>query len=216
MKTHKKLAILAVLAGMVSTPVYAQDLRSASEGVVACQSVEDTAERLACFEAAAQQLSTALALPQPQIVQAPTAASATGAVTAPIQQATTSTTTTAAAPVQMASAETAPSAESPPTGPPKRRLLPSWVPTVSLSIGGGDSVEEPDFFDTEITRIQRNKIGRHFFTTSDGQVWRQIQIEKIRAPATLPANATLRQTLSGSIRLEIEENGRSYPVNRVE
>ena len=81
---------------------------------------------------------------------------------------------------------------------------------------GGDAAEEPDFFDTQITRIQRNKIGRHFFTTSDGQVWRQIQIGPIRAPAALPADATIRQMMSGAIRLEIEDNGRSYSVNRIE
>jgi len=98
----------------------------------------------------------------------------------------------------------------------KRRLLPSWVPTVSLNIGGKDQEKEPDFFETTVTRIQRNKIGRHFFTTADGQVWKQFQIKEVRAPKRLPAKAVIRQTISGSIRLEIEENGRSYPVVRVE
>ncbi len=215
MKLFKRVAALSVVVVGLAMPGLAQDLREASEGVVACQTIEDNLEKLACFETAATALSVALAAPVETAEVAP--------VPAPVQQATvqtpgaqTSSTPEAAAPVQMASAEAAPADAEQPEGPPRRRLLPSWVPTVSLSIGSGDSVDEPDFFETEVTRIQRNNLGRHFFTTSDGQVWRQIQIDEIRAPDALPARATIRQTWSGSIRLEIEDNGRSYPVNRVE
>ncbi|MCR9077725.1 MAG: hypothetical protein NXH78_01375 [Hyphomonadaceae bacterium] len=175
---------------------------------MACQSVEDTAERLACFEAAAQQLSTALAIPQPQIVQAPTAASATGAVTAPVQQATTSTTTTATAPIQQAATETA---EPPSNG----SILPSWLPRVSFGTQR-DVEQEPDEFETRLTRIQRNKLGRHFFTTAEGHVWRQIRVEDVIAPSTLPSNVILRKNWTGSIKLKIVETDRTYTVMRVE
>ncbi len=214
MKTHTKLAIAGVAVATMTSPAIAQDLRTASESVVACQSVEATAERLACFETAAQTLSEALAVPTATVSAPPQPVPSASAAANP--------TSSGQVPLQMASTETAPVAApdaaeaEPPAGPPRRRLLPSWVPTVSLSLGNGDAVEEPDFFETEVTRIQRNKLGRHFFTTADGQVWRQIQIKEIRAPKALPAEATIRQTLSGSIRLEIEDNGRSYAVNRVE
>ena len=215
MKSYKSLAVSAVLVGGVAMPAFAQDLREASENVVACQTIEDNLEKLSCFENAATALSAVLSAPVETAEVAPAPAPIEqAAVQSP--QAPTPAATEATAPVQMATAETAPETAEQPEGPPRRRLLPSWVPTVSLSIGGGDAVEEPDYFETEVTRIQRNKLGRHFFTTSDGQVWRQIQIEEIRAPKSLPADATIRQTLSGSIRLEIEDNGRSYPVNRVE
>ncbi len=204
MKSHEKLAILAIVAGAVSTPVFAQDLRSASENVVACQSVEDTAERLACFEAAAQQLSTALAVPPPQIVQAPPATSSAAAVSAPVQQATTST----GAPVQQASTET--------TEPPSNgSILPSWLPRVSFGTQR-DVEQEPDEFETQLTRIQRNKLGRHFFTTAEGHVWRQMQIEDIKAPSTLPSNVILYKNWTGSIKIKILETNRSYSVLRVE
>lgn len=208
MKTFKNLGVLVLAAGAFTAPAIAQDLRSVSGKVVACQTIEDSSERLACFEAAAAELS--LALDAPAVLATPEQPS----VSQPVA------TAEAPAPVQMAAAETAPeaSAETEQTGPtfPRRSLLPSWVPTVNLRLGGGDAAEEPDFFETEVTRIQRNKIGRHFFTTTDGQVWRQIRIDAIRAPDALPAKATIRQTLSGSIRLEIEDNGRSYPVTRIE
>ena len=207
MKTHEKLAILAVMAGAVSSPVFAQDLRSASESVVACQSVEDTTERLSCFEAAAQQLSTVLAAPQPQIVQAPVAPAApTGA--APVQQAATSTATSAAEPIQQASAETA--------GPPESgSILPSWIPRVSFG-SRDDADKEPDEFATQLTRIQRNNLGRHFFTTAEGHVWRQIGIDKIKAPKSLPADVVIYQNVLGGIQIKIVDTNRSYAVARVE
>lgn len=204
MKTHEKLAILTIVAGMASTPVYAQDLRSASESVVACQSVEDTAQRLACFEAAAQQLSTALAAPQPQIVQAPTATSSTTAVSAPVQQAATSTT----APVQQASNETA-------QAPGNGSILPSWIPRVSFG-NRGDVEKEPDEFETTLTRIQRNNLGRHFFTTAEGHVWRQIEISDIKPPRALPAEVVLHQNILGGIQIKILETDRSYGVARIQ
>ena len=213
MKSYKSLAVFAVMVAGTATPGFAQDLREASEDVVACQSIEDNLEKLTCFESAATALSVILSVP---VATAETAPAPVQQATVQAPQAPASAAAEGPAPVQMAATEAAPAAAEQPEGPPRRRLLPSWVPTVSLSIGSGDSVEEPDFFETEVTRIQRNKLGRHFFTTADGQVWRQIQIEAIRAPGALPAKATIRQTLSGSIRLEIEDNGRSYPVNRVE
>ena len=48
---------ILVVAGMAATPALAQDMRSASEKVVACQDVADPAERLTCFETAAAELS---------------------------------------------------------------------------------------------------------------------------------------------------------------
>ncbi len=222
MKMLEKVAAMAFVAGALATPAIAQDMRSASEKVVACQSVADSQERLTCFETAESELSVILSTPQPVVAaqptspEAPTTSAQTqqAAISAPEVQVAPTEVPAAQASVQMASTE--PPVAEKLAGPPKRRLLPSWVPTVSLSLGNGDAADEPDFFETAVTRIQRNSLGRHFFTTEDGQVWRQIQIEKIRAPKSLPAEATIRQTMTGSIRLEMEENGRSYPVNRVE
>ncbi len=213
MKTHEKLAMMVVSAAVGTCPAIAQDLRAASEGVVACQTVEDTTERLACFEIAAQQLSVALEAPAPQIVPAPAAVapgSASDGATAPIQQAAVSAPgpSAAPAPVQQASNATA-------DGPDGGSILPSWIPRVTFG-SRDDADKEPDEFATQLTRIQRNNLGRHFFTTAEGHVWKQIGIEEIKAPKSLPADVVLHQNVLGGIRIKILETDRSYGVARIE
>lgn len=212
MKTFKKLAFITISAGLVAVPAMAQDLRSASEGVVACQSIEEATARLTCFETAAQALSTALAAPVPEIALAPApiASVETGVVAPPSQTTSTDTqqATSAAAPIQQASTE---ATEAPSNG----SLLPSWIPRVSFG-SGKDAEKEPDEFSTQLTRIQRNNLGRHFFTTSEGHVWRQIGIEKIKAPKSLPADVILYQNVLGGIQIKIIETDRAYPVARIE
>lgn len=191
MKVWAKITTASLIMVGATQIAAAQDVRAASEQVVACQAIATPMEKLACFEAAATNLSTALEAPVAVAEAAPTPAPAEA--------------------VKVASTDTAEPEFK------RRRLLPSWVPTVSLGGGGDkDREKEPDFYETEVDRIVRNKLGRHFFSTSDGVVWRQIRIEKIRAPKSLPAKATIKQTLSGSIRIEIEGTDRSYAVYRVE
>jgi hypothetical protein len=189
MKIWAKIAATSLIMAGITHTAAAQDVRTASEQVVACQVIATPMEKLACFEAAATNLSAALEVPIAVAEIAPAPAEA----------------------VNVASTEAAEEEFK------RRRLLPSWVPTVSLGGGGDkDREKEPDFYETEVDRIVRNKLGRHFFSTSDGVVWRQIRIEEIRAPKSLPAKATIKQTLGGSIRIEIEGTDRSYAVYRVE
>ncbi|MEM7459933.1 MAG: hypothetical protein AAF331_10755 [Pseudomonadota bacterium] len=212
MRMLEKSAALLVSFGLFTVPALAQDMRTASEKVVACQAIQDGAARLECFEAAAAELSIILAGPVPQLTetpapqtQAPIATAETAATSTPIPAATTS----APAPVQMASAtEVATEADTP------ESRLPSWIPRITF--GDRDVEKEPDEFRTTITRIQRNKIGRHFFTTAEGQVWRQKEVGSIRAPKTLPAEVVLSQNIAGGIRLRIVETNRIYSVGRVE
>ena len=79
-----------------------------------------------------------------------------------------------------------------------------------------DVEKEPDQYETTITRIQVNRIGRHFFTMSDGLVWKMKDIEEIRAPSSLPADAIIRQNIMGGILLKIVHTNVSYAVERVE
>jgi hypothetical protein len=127
-------------------------------------------------------------------------------VTSPIQQAATTTST--AAPVQQAATETA-------QPPSNDSILPSWIPRVSFG-NRRDVEKEPDEFATQLTRIQRNNLGRHFFTTAEGHVWRQVEVEDIKAPKSLPADVVLKQNLLGGIQIEILETNRSYGVARIE
>lgn len=200
MKMLGKVAVSAMGIVAVIGSAAAQDMRTASENVVACQSVEEASARLDCFEKAAADLSAALAAPAPEMAAAsvpaqqaavPATAAATAAPAA-VQQASTSTT------------ENIPSSS-----------LPSWIPRITFG-SGRDVEKEPDEFETKLTRIQANRIGRHFFTTADGHVWRQKKPEEIRAPKKLPADIILYQNITGGIRLKIVETNRSYAVQRVE
>ena len=220
MKIVSKSLALALLLGTTSGIAVAQDMRSASEKVVACQTIEDAAERLVCFEAAATELSLILSAPAPQAAPAPVAvqpavpteqASTTAAPAAPAP--VTTTAATAAAPAaQQQVAATTPVAEAP--NVPKSSL-PAWIPRVTFG-SNRDVEKEPDEYRTTITRIQRNRIGRHFFTTAEGHVWKQKKIEEIRAPKTIPAEAVLSQNVTGGIMIKIVGTNRSYRVDRVE
>lgn len=202
MKMLGKVAVTVIGIGALIGSATAQDMRTASENVVACQTVEDALARLECFEQAAADLSAALALPAPAVVAAPAAPSPAVAA-APIE-----TAAVAAEPAATIAPE--PTAEE----NVKQSSLPSWVPRITFG-SGGDVEKEPDQYQTKLTRIQVNNIGRHFFTTSEGHVWRQKKVDDIRAPKTLPADITLSQNITGGIRLKIEETNRTYGVSRV-
>lgn len=200
------ISLTAALTLLISAtgPAQADDLKSASEALVECQKIKDAAERFACLEAATAEISRALSETETesanQTAPAPTETEIANASSITPQQTTQENVDKADANQQEFG---------------RRRLLPSWVPNVS--IGRPDPKDkEPDRFDITVTRIQRNKLGRHFFTTSDGQVWRQIQIDEIRAPKSLPAPAQLKRAPSGAIRIEVDGTGRSYNVNRIE
>ena len=200
MKTGLALIVAVSMHGFAS----AQDVRAASEGVVACQSIVDPMEKLACFEAAAAQVSEALAEPAPAPIVGP----------APSQQAPAVAATTTAASVSETSG-----AVSDETGiTSDRRLLPSWIPSVTFRRGDdGEQVEQPSSYPVSVTRIQRNKRGRHYFTTSDGQVWRQIEVKEIQAPPALPVGAVLKRAFGGSISMKFDGDlGHSFKVKRVE
>jgi len=196
MKMLGKVAVSVIGIGALIGSATAQDMRTASENVVACQSVEDALARLDCFERAATDLSVLLSAPVPEVVAAPAIASPA----------------VPAAPTETAIAATT---EAAPEETIKQSSLPSWIPRITFG-SDRDVEKEPDEYQTKLTRIQVNRIGRHFFTTSDGQVWRQTNITKIRAPKTLPANITLSQGVMGGIRMKIEETNRIYAVARVE
>ncbi len=199
MDSKSFLAATGILALAMSGSAIAQQAPSATDQILACQSIADAGEKLACFEAAAEAMAVEQAAP-PAVTQTP-AESTIAATPAPTP---TQTIAATSAPVATATAE-----------PERRRILPSWIPTVT--IGRSDDKEpEPSTIEVSVTRIQRNKINRHFFTTSDGHVWEQITPETIRGPESLPAEATLRRMLSGSIRLGFPGTNRSYPVVRIE
>ncbi|MEL6727753.1 MAG: hypothetical protein AAFP81_16445 [Pseudomonadota bacterium] len=213
------LGLIAVV-GLGTSPALAQDMRSASEKVVACQQVADPAERLICFETAAAELSALLTVP---VAQAPAASPAPVAPTAPLEAPSSSETEliqqAAAVPAPAPGAGDAPiqqaAVDAPATPEEPRSRLPAWIPRVSFA-ERRDVEREPDQFETTLTRIQRNNLGRHFFTTAEGHVWKQKGLDKIKAPSTLPTDVVLDKNIMGGITIKILETKENYPVTRVE
>ena len=111
-------------------------------------------EKLACYEAAAARVSQALAEPE-AAAPAPANPAPSPASEALVNEATTAAQAPIAAdpsPVLAASEAADPAPEA-----PKRRVLPSWIPSVSL--GRSDNkAPESDSFDISVTRIQRNNV----------------------------------------------------------
>lgn len=218
MKMRETWLGMAVLVGSVAAPAVAQDMHTASEKIVACQDLADADERLACFDTAVAELSDLMAVPLAEVPApapvAPTALSASESQL--IQQAAVApaivadaAALAAAPPVQQASVDVPAEADA------NGSILPSWIPRVTF--GERRDVErEPDQFETTVTRIQRNNLGRHFFTTAEGHVWKQKSLDKIRAPSTLPIDVILDRNIMGGIRLRIPETKEVHPVIRVE
>ncbi|MHA7900822.1 MAG: hypothetical protein ACX94B_13240 [Henriciella sp.] len=212
-----KCAGVVALLGCAMLPAVAQDMRSASEKVVACQNVADASERLACFESAAVELSALLAIPVAETPLAPTPTEAgvqtpSAAETQLVQQATTvpaPAPDAGQAPIQQAAVATQAESEDPDS------RLPSWIPRITFG-EQKDVVREPDQFETKLTRIQRNDLGRHFFTTAEGHVWKQYSIDRIKAPSKLPTEVVLDKNMVGGIRITILETNERIRVTRIE
>lgn len=106
-----------------------------------------------------------------------------------------------AQPVAPAASGTAPGAEDD---------APSWARAPAA-----DSETAAEEITISVARILRNNVGRHFFITEDGQEWEQTIAERVKAPSSLPATATIEQTLFGSLVLRFEDGpSGSYKVRR--
>lgn len=149
--------------------------------LMVCPSIEDSGDRLACFDEAMLGLtaSSSDTMPEERTPEGPRTADADATE--------------------------------------DRGLLPSWFPKVNRpNPSGDDAVEDPDSYGTKIVKIVTNNLGRYFFTTEEGFVWRQIELRRVYTPRSLPADAVILQGAMGSTRLKILSTGRSYLVERVQ
>ena len=199
-------ALVGMIAIGLAPGAKADDLRAAASKVSDCRLIEDDAARLVCLDAAALALSLALDA---------------GAVAAPA--------TPEPAPAPVAEAPKEPKwaqAPEPKNKPVKKAAVApdneietdaeKSVPFWARVFTPGDDDEEA-VYKVTITRITRNNLGRHFFYTSEGQVWRQTVVEPVKPPKSLPAEAKIAQEMMGapSLRFEAGPKG-DYRVRRIE
>ncbi len=94
--------------------------------------------------------------------------------------------------------------------------LPTWATAPRApQFTKDEHAQDSDSFKATIVRITRNKSGRHRFYTEDGAVWQQTQKVDVRPPKSLPAVAQFRRKLSGSPTIKFDVSNRSYRVRRI-
>lgn len=73
---------------------------------------------------------------------------------------------------------------------------------------------EPDVVAVKITEAVKGRDNRHRFTLDNGQVWEQVETDKVQGLKPLPASAEIRKASLGSFMMKIND-GRAIRVRRV-
>ncbi len=183
----KNIVVAMALGAALCAPAGADVLRDAAEATVKCQAETDAQKRLECLEAATQQLQAALAAPPPVIEAAPVPAPGTvaAATKGPAQQQAAVTDGT-----------------------------PVWAKAPDRPVAGPDGEAEPKEIEVTVVKATES-FGRYTFTTSDGQVWKMTQNDRVKLPKEIPAPATIKRKLTGNPMIQFTNVSRAYRVERI-
>lgn len=189
----------------------AQTQDSAIQAILACQAIEDNAERLKCLDEASKKLAgeTAAAPEAPETV--PTAPTPVPTTPQPDNAAAAERAELEAERAALAAeraaieAERAELAEAQKAEEEEERI-PVWA-RLRQTLTADEDI--PNEFEVSVTRITRNNIGRHFFYTDDGYVWEQVELEEFRPPRGLPAAARIKRGALGSQRIVFDDRNAS-------
>ena len=84
----------------------------------------------------------------------------------------------------------------------------------AAAVGAAPPPEQPDVVTVKIIEAVKARDNRHRFTLDNGQVWEQVETDKVQGIKTLPATAEIRKASLGSFMMKIND-GRSIRVRRV-
>ena len=202
-----------VLLGLLAIPIaasHADPVRDAALKTVDCKDLVVPEERLACFDRSVTALSDALAT-APMSRAGETMAQFESPANGDSGAAAPATTATQTAALAGGVQDAAPGA-----GSISPAVKPSWAAAPEPRATPDEQAEEPTMFTAKIVRITRNGVGRYKFYTDDGAVWEQTQIVEIRPPRSLPAEAEIRQRLTGSPTIKFDVSNQAYRVRRIE
>lgn len=200
---------LLVTAMVCAADVQADPVTESASDVAECRNISNPEVRLACFDAAVAPLVRAL-----QATEQAASASTTPAVDAPERSRSDATASTSAPGSEKRTAAPSSGADRDRSSVATGESIPAWAAAPDRD--EAPRSEQSNEFTATIVRIVRNQLGRHYFHTEDGAVWMQTQVEKIRAPESLPAEATFRRKLTGNPTIQFDISNRSYRVRRVE
>jgi hypothetical protein len=237
-----RLAIFAILAGATS-PIALAQASDPVEGILACRSIENIEARLECFDAAAVTLATAretgdvltvtredveaverdsfgFSLPSlprfrlPQFAQRSaerTMAERTHDALEGVDVTTTedATDTASAETVASAGSDTSP-APATPASPPAEAQPEHSVQILERNEDGG--------VERIVMNIERTRVVGYnttIFYMENGQVWRQIDSDRVRLPRNSDTlTAEVRRGAMGSYLLRVNGGGRAIRVRR--
>lgn len=202
-----------VLLGLLTAPMaasHADAVRDAALKTVDCQDLVDPQARLECFDRSVTALSDALGTPAVTGV-----GEAMAEIETRVNNANATDEASVAASQMVALAEETPTAAAG-TSAKSIEEAPSWATAPAPQPTREELAQEPSMFIATIVRITRNGVGRHKFYTDDGAVWEQTQIVEIRPPSSLPAEAEIRQRLTGNPTIKFDVSNQAYRVRRIE
>lgn len=84
----------------------------------------------------------------------------------------------------------------------------------AAAVGAAPPSEQPDVVTVKIVEAVKARDNRHRFTLDNGQVWEQVETDKVSGLKPLPASAEIRKASLGSFMMKIND-GRSIRVRRV-
>ena len=110
-----------------------------------------------------------------------------------------------------------PAQPTPPAAPPQQTAQAESSPTWARAPDIPENVtRESEPSEIEVTIVKASEsFGRYTFVTSDGQVWRQTQPDRVRMPRNLPTTATIKRRITGNPMIHFPNLSRGYRVERI-
>jgi hypothetical protein len=84
----------------------------------------------------------------------------------------------------------------------------------AAAVGIAPPPAEPDVVSVSIVEAVKARDGRHRFTLSNGQVWEQVETDKVQGLSGYPVPAEIRKAALGSFMMKVK-NGRGFRVRRI-
>ena len=84
----------------------------------------------------------------------------------------------------------------------------------AAAVGVAPPPEQPDVVNVKVVEAVKARDNRHRFTLDNGQVWEQVETDKVQGINVLPASAEIRKASLGSFMMKINDK-RAIRVRRV-
>ena len=84
----------------------------------------------------------------------------------------------------------------------------------AAAVGIAPPPAEPDVVSVSIVKAVKARDGRHRFTLANGQVWEQVETDKVMGLSGFPLPGEIRKAALGSFMMKVKD-GRGFRVRRI-